>query len=132
MKKSEFIAVFQISKLIIFEVDYYTLSTNKNAYFTTSANQFIRSKKDFNRCGQAQADLLPKHSTARRFWEKWDKYHLQDLTAEQYNELQNEIETLKEKYNYLYKELDESEKPYSPRFYWSELVEFSKQTPKKN
>lgn len=58
----EFMYCFQISKLIVFEVEYYTLGGNKTPYFSTSAAEFIRSKRDYNRCGQAQRELLPKHS----------------------------------------------------------------------
>lgn len=76
----EFMYCFQISKLIVFEVEYYTLGGNKAPYFSTSAAEFIRSKRDYNRCGQAQRELLPKHSPARRFFEKWDYCHLHDLT----------------------------------------------------
>lgn len=41
----EFMYVFQISKLITFEVNFYTLGTNSAPYFSTSANKFCRSKK---------------------------------------------------------------------------------------
>ena len=68
----EFLMAFQISKLIIFEVEYYTLSTNSKAHFTTGACEFIRSKRDYSCCGQAQDHLLPQGSKAREFWEKWD------------------------------------------------------------
>ena len=68
----EFMYVFQISKLITFEVNFYTLGTNSAPYFSTSANEFCRSKLDYTRGGQAQRDLLPKFSPARRFFEKWD------------------------------------------------------------
>lgn len=36
----EFMYVFQISKLITFEVEFYTLGTNSAPYFSTSANEF--------------------------------------------------------------------------------------------
>lgn len=65
----EFMYCFQISKMIVFEVEYYTLGSNKAPYFSTSAAEFIRSKRDYSRCGQAQAALLPKGSPARRFWQ---------------------------------------------------------------
>lgn len=127
----EFLYCFQISKTIIFEVNYYTLSTNSNAHFTTSAAEFVRNKKDFRQCGQAQADLLPLASIARRFWQKWDQHHLHDLTPAQYAELLEDLEALKTRYNYIVKELDETQKPYNPRIPFWQLVEFSKQEPKK-
>lgn len=129
--KKEFLAVFQITKMIIFEVSYYTLNLNKKPYFTTSANEFIRSKRDYSRGGQAQASLLPKGSAARRFWEKWDDCHLKDLTDEQYSELLNDLKELKTKYNYIFKDLSKYDKPYSPRIDFSSVVELSKQKPKK-
>ena len=40
----EFHAVFQLSKTIIFEVNFYTLSTNQTPHFSTNAAQFARKK----------------------------------------------------------------------------------------
>jgi hypothetical protein len=93
----EFMYVFQISKLITFEVNFYTLGTNSAPYFSTSANEFCRSKLDYTRGGQAQRDLLPKFSPARRFFEKWDHCHLHDLTPAEYEEIAADIEELKKK-----------------------------------
>lgn len=128
----EFQAVFQMSKTIIFEVRYYTLDNNSRPYFTTSAAQFYRNKKDYSRCGQAQPELLKGYRTARQFFEKWDVYHLHDLTPEQYNEMRHDLETLKEKYNFIFEELDESRRPYSPRFSFNRLAKWTKQEPKKD
>lgn len=97
----EFMYVFQISKLITFEVEFYTLGTNSAPYFSTSANEFCRSKRDYTRGGQAQRDLLPKFSPARRFFEKWDHCHLHDLTPAEYEEVTADIENLKARYNYI-------------------------------
>lgn len=130
--KKEFTAVFQITKKIIFEVNYYTLGNNNNAHFSTSASEFNQPKTDFRSCGQAQEKLLPVSSMAGRFFKKWDSKHLSDLTEDEYAEMIADLEKLKEKYNFLYKELDESKKPYNPHFYFSDLREFSKQTPKKS
>lgn len=133
MSKKEFMYCFQISKLIVFEVQYYTLSTNTTPYFATSANEFIRSKRDYSRCGQAQAALLPKGSPARRFYEKWDHLHLKDLTPAQYEELTTDIEELKARYNYIEDVRDcfgRSAGCYKTRIPFYEIVELSKQTPK--
>ena len=43
--KKEFKILFQINKMVLFEVSYYTLGNNNNPYFTTSAMRFIRSKR---------------------------------------------------------------------------------------
>lgn len=128
--RKEFRAVFQISKIVVFDVNYYTLGSNKKPHFSTSASEFIRSKRDYSRCGQAQEALLPKHSSARKFWEKWDKKHLHDLTECEYNELQADLDELKGEYNYIYDELDETRKPYSPCISFLRVVELSKQEPK--
>lgn len=129
--KKEFQAVFQIDKTRIFEVRYYTLGTNKSPYFATSAALFIRSKRDFNQCGQAQESILSKSSKAYKFYKKWDCLHCQDLTPTQYEEMIQDLEALKNQYNYMYEEFNESMKPYNPHFTFYRLVEFSKQEPKK-
>lgn len=127
----EFIAVFQISKTILFYINYYTLLDNLTPHFATSVTQFCRSKRDFTSAGQGQDCLLPLCSKARKFWKKWDKHHLAELTPDLYAEMCRDLEELKEEYNYLYNGLDENARPYNPRFYFTDLVEFSKQEPKK-
>ena len=130
----EFMYCFQISKLIVFEVSYYTLSTNAAPYFSTSANEFCRSKRDYTRGGQAQAALLPKGSPARRFWQKWNPVHLKNLTPAQYNELTADIEELKARYNYIEDVRDcfgRSAGCYKTHIPFYEVVELSKLTPKK-
>ncbi len=127
----EFISVFQLSKTIIFEVCFYTLGTNQTPHFTTSAAKFCKNKRDYSRCGQAQEELTKGFFTARRFWKKWDKCHLKNLTKSQYDEMQNDIQLLKQKYNYIYEELLETCRPYNPHFSFDYLAEWSKQNPKK-
>lgn len=128
----EFKAVFQISKLIMFNVAYYTLGDNDSPYFTTSANKFCRNKKDYSICGQAQEELLPKNSFAFKFWSKWDGYHLHKLTDEKLKELLADLEVLKIVYNYMYEDRPDDRSNYwSSSFYYSDIVAFSKQTPKK-
>lgn len=112
--KKEFISAFQITRKIIFEVEYYTLSNNKHAYFSTSANELNQPKTDYSICGQAQYDLLPKYGKAFRIWKKWNEKHLKDLNDAEYNLLITDINELKNIYNYIFVELDETQKPYSP------------------
>ena len=126
----EFQAVFQMSKTIIFEVRYYTLANNTNAHFTTSAAKFCNSKRDFSQCGQAQPELLKKYATAREFFEKWDHLHLHKMSEEEYAEMIEDIEKLKARYNFIFEELEESRKPYSPGFSFYRLADWSKQEPK--
>lgn len=125
--KKEFLAAFKVTKMIIFEVNYYTLSTNKRAHFTTQANEFIRSKRDWARCGQAQEHILPKNSAAYKFYKKWDEKHLNDLTIEEYQEMINDLEELKAKYKHIYSELDETKKPYNPHISFYSLKKLSMQ-----
>lgn len=126
----EFMYCFQISKMIVFEVEYYTLGSNKAPYFSTSAAEFIRSKRDYSRCGQAQAALLPKGSPARRFWQKWDPLHLKDLTPEEYKEMIADIEQLKARYNYI-EDVRDTFRGFRSSIPFYKVVELSKQTPKK-
>lgn len=118
--KKEFHAMFEITRNIIFEVAYYTLGSNKNANFTTSANLLNRPKSDYKQCGQAQDSLLPKGSPARIFYEKWDDLHLSDLTDEQYQDLLFDLEVLRIRYNSRFYDNTRDHIP----FY--EVVEFSK------
>lgn len=132
--KKEFMYCFQISKMIVFEVSFYTLGSNKSPYFTTSAAEFVRSKRDYDRCGQAQPDLLPRHSAALRFFEKWDRLHLHNLTPEEYAAIVADIEELKAVYNYIEDVREcfgESAGCYKTGIPFREVVELSKQTPKK-
>lgn len=129
MKKKEFHIVFQLSKLILFEVEYYTLGNNKSPHFSTSAEQFMRNKKDFERCGQCQNDLLVNYPEAMAFYKKWDVHHLHDLSDEAYSEMVTDLVPLTAKYNYMLKEHKDSP-ILSYGFSFTSLVEFSKNKPK--
>ena len=126
----EFMYVFQISKLITFEVNFYTLGTNSAPYFSTSANEFCRSKLDYTRGGQAQRDLLPKFSPARRFFEKWDHCHLHDLTPAEYEEIAADIEELKTRYNYI-EDIRDTFRGSRSSIPFYDIVKLSKMEPKK-
>lgn len=102
--KKEFLAVFQVTRTITFEVEYYTLGSNSSPYFSTSANVFNRPKTDYNQCGQCQEDVLPRGSKAYQFYKKWDDKHLLDLTESEYEEMVSDLEALKNKYNYIIEE----------------------------
>ncbi len=128
--KKEFQAVFQLSKTEIFQVSYYTLSTNQRPDFATSAARFCRNKRGYSTGGQAQESVCKGHRGAYNFYQKWDKMHLKDLTDEEYTEMRLDLEKLMEKYNYILEELDESKRPYSPHFSFERLAEWTKQKPK--
>lgn len=130
----EFMYCFQIDKMTVFEVEFYTLSTNKTPHFSTSAARFIHSKRDHDTCGQAQERVLPKHSAARRFYDKWDHLHLHNLTQEEYTEITSDIEELKNRYNYIEDIRDcfgQSAGCYKTHISFHEIVELSKLTPKR-
>lgn len=123
--KKEFIASFQLSRKIIFSVNFYTLMDNPYSHFSTSAYEFNQNKTGYRRAGQGQEDLTKSFLVARRFWKKWDKKHLQDLTDDEFFELKKDIEILKETYNYMYEELDETKRPYNPHFSFSDVKRLS-------
>lgn len=101
MEKRTFEMAFQLSKAKIFEVSYHLLKGNSAPYFSTSAGELLSSKRDYKRCGQAQDDVTKGYATARNFWLKWDKYHVQDLTDKQYKEMVADLKVLMEKYNFV-------------------------------
>ena len=97
-----FSMVFQITKNIMFEVNYHKIGSNTDPYFSTSAMVFNRPKTDYKLCGQCQASVLPIASSARMFYKKWNKYHCNDIMdSETYKELLSDLDELKEKYNYV-------------------------------
>ena len=98
---SEFHTVFQISRMVVFSVSYYTLGGNKAPYFSTTAARFNQPKTDYSECGQCQDRLLT--GAARRFWEKWDSHHLGQLTDEELAELRADMDALKERYEWIEK-----------------------------
>ena len=116
--KKEFELSFQLSKREIFEVCYHTIGGNKYPYFSTSGGIFNQPKTDWDRCGQCQEAFI-RHRAAYNFFKKWDVLHTQDLTDAQYNDLIIDIESLKQKYNCI------------NSISFSDVREFSKQTPKK-
>ncbi len=120
---NEFHAVFALSKTKMFEVSYYTLGNNAEPYFTTSANEFNRSKSDYNRCGQAQNDICKGYTAAMNFYKKWDAEHLHKLSNEQYQEMIADMESLFSKYPYILKQKEDDKPLYD--FNFSTVKDFS-------
>lgn len=89
--KIEFISVFKVTNMIMFEVEYCTLGNNDNPRFGTEAMKFVRNKRDYERCGQCQEDILVE-GLARDFYKKWDNKHLFDLNYSEYDELMCDME----------------------------------------
>ena len=119
--KKEFHSMFEITRNIIIEVSFYTLGNNKDAKFTTTANDLNRPKTDYKQSGQAQESLLPKGSPARKFYKKWDNLHFSDLKEEEYNDMIKDLKELTIRYN---SEIYDNSIRYI-EFY--EVVKFSKQ-----
>ena len=94
---TEFHVAFEVTRNITFEVAYYTLGSNKNAHFSTSASLLNRPKSDYSSCGQAQDSLLI--GAAKIFYDKWDEKHLSVLTVEDYTELVFDLGVLEIRYN---------------------------------
>mgnify|MGYP006916030300 CR=1 FL=1 len=101
MAKREFNIVFQLSKMKIFEVSFYTIKNNPTPHFSTSACLLSRNKKSYIRSGQAQKEVTIGFPEAYHFYEKWDKYHIHDLTRERYDEMISDLKVLMEKYNFV-------------------------------
>lgn len=98
---SSFHYAFQISRKIVFEVNYYRLGSNSTKHFSTSAAQFNQPKTDFNHCGQAQKELLKGAGAAMSFYKKFDPLHIKDLTEDQHTDILAGISKLKDKYNWI-------------------------------
>lgn len=76
------------NKAITFKVCYGDLKAEQTPYFSTTANSRDEG-------GQAQDRLLPEGTVVRAFWEKWDMYHLQMLTMDEYEEMPSDLEIVK-------------------------------------
>ena len=125
MNNARFLVVFQINRMTVFEVDYGAIKSNTNWHFSTSAATFIRSKRDYNTCGQCQKRVLK--GKAKSFFEKWDAFHLKSLTPEQYSEMLSDLQELKNTYNYI----EEGEDYPMHHIPFHRIVELSKMDMKK-
>lgn len=129
-EKKEFNMQFQLDKTTIFSVDFYTIGNNPAPYFSTSADKLMRNKRDISRGGQCQDDVL--YGEAKEFYKKWDRHHLKNLSEEDYQDLMRDIETLKDRYNYIEKERPIDDRKTDVDINWYEEVELSKLKPKKS
>lgn len=127
MNRKYFIIAFELDRYNIFEVRYSIIGNNLKADFATSAEKFNRRKSDFKNYGQAQDECIGNNMLVRKFYEKWEKKHLKDLTDDEYVELLEDLEILKSKYNYI----EEETTKYYNSFNFEDLVELSKRPIKK-
>lgn len=116
--EGEFTITFRDRKKVFFKVSYGTHGhLSQDPYFSTSAMEFNYGRTDWDRCGQAQEDLL-KNRKLKEFFNKWDDLHLKVLTFDEYDELMDDIEYLKDSIPYI----------ESDRF--SDIVEFDRELSK--
>lgn len=92
---------FQITRMVIFEVNYYYCGNNTQPYFSTSAFKFNQPKTDWSEGGQAQERLLPRLGWAYQFYKKWDVWHLKEIPKDKMEELAEDIVLLRHCYNSL-------------------------------
>ena len=113
--------IFQLSKMVMFEVSYKRLRGNKSPYFSTVTQVFCKNKRDISCTG---SDNLKNFPLAYEFYQKWDGEHLHRLDVEKYDELLRDIEELKQEYNWEFTKSGDG-------FPFHREVELSKQKPKR-
>lgn len=113
--------IFQLSKMVMFEVSYKRLRGNKFPYFSTITQVFCKNKRDISCTG---SDNLKNFPLAYEFDQKWDGEHLHRLDVEKYDELLRDIEELKQEYNWEFTKSGDG-------FPFHREVELSKQKPKR-
>lgn len=93
---------FRLRKKVYFMVEFGHLKDyERPPYFSTSGGVFNYIRSDWNRCGQCQDSVLQNNTVAKRFYDKWDKLHTKSLTMEEYHDLLNDLEEMKEQYPYV-------------------------------
>lgn len=86
---------------IQFEVSYFRLGGNEHPDFSTQASVMNQTRTDIKSGGQCQKRVLPQSSLVYKFYEKWDKKHLQALNEDEMKEVLSGIEELKNVYDYV-------------------------------
>lgn len=113
--------IFQLSKMVMFQVSYKRLRGNKLPYFSTVTQVFCKNKRDISCTGSNNLKNFP---LAYEFYQKWDGEHLHRLDVEKYDELLRDIEELKQEYNWEFTKSGDG-------FPFHREVELSKQKPKR-
>jgi hypothetical protein len=114
--ENAFIVTFRLAKKKLFHVTFGGLKSHtQQPYFATSGTQLNHNRSGLSRGGQCQESILSKNTLAYKFYEKWNKLHIKELTMEQYNELVQDMEELKAKYNHI------------ESTYFSEIVKFDRE-----
>lgn len=127
MKKYGFLYAFQLSKKIIFEVHYYTLGSNEeDTYFSTSAVEFNQPKTDYTIYEEANLS-----GQALEFYNKWNYLHHKNPNNQEYMQILEDIEDLKQRYNYLEIIDKEGFRGKIPIIEFNRIKELSVRKPKK-
>lgn len=101
LDKGEFSYCFKITAKVVFEVKNYTLSPNLHNYLSMVAGRFDPRYTDYDECGQCQEHVLPHGCAAYKFWSKWKHRHTIHLTDRELAEVKNDIEELKQTYEFI-------------------------------
>ena len=72
-----------------FEVEYYRCGNNKRPHFATSYKDWQNQHE------------MPHDSLAYQFYQKWNPFHLVEMTKEEYAEMRDDLEKLKKEYDYI-------------------------------
>lgn len=91
----------QVGKKGIFEVKYYILGGNKYPYFSTCAAMLDQRRTDFEMAGQCQEDVLKGYPLLLNFFRKYHEHHIKDISPETYQQIVNDLEIIKGKYNFV-------------------------------
>lgn len=93
---------FQITKYILFEVDFSKIGSNDVPHFSEYVIMFSHQKTGYMSCFRGQENALPLVSAAKIFYKEWYKYQMVDIMdSATYKKLLCDLDGLKEKYNYI-------------------------------
>lgn len=133
MNHKRFLIAFCLDRMTVFEVKYGALAERDNWYFSTSASVFNQPKTDWSECGQCQRSvldkfLITKFHAAMGFFIRWDHFHLQNMSKQQYAVMRTHVENLKKVYPYFIEKGEDYPLHYIP---FEEIRKLSMTVPRK-
>lgn len=117
IEKIEFIYVFQEDSHRFLEISYKTVGNNKNPYFVINYSEFTKNKRGLS-------SFRESNSLIYKIYNKWALKRCEDLSNDEYFELQEDINELKKYYNFIYR--NEFSYPYFYEFSINEIRNLSK------
>lgn len=94
--ENSFVLTFRDRKKNFFMVKYGEHGEgSQDPYFSTSCGTFNHGRSDWDSCGQSQDSTL-KNSKLKSFYRKWDNLHLKVLTLSEFEDLENDLNDLKD------------------------------------